>query len=149
MSLNETVEARWFIFDRPPLATIINNITTPLLQIWNYKKFLVLNWQYRKLKITKRKTEFDENRKKSWKWKRTKKFWKIGNSTVIILGAYKVGCVFPMVISSEFRKGQYTDDDHREDASHFIGGYGVYPIIKQKVRERDLSRDRICMKTLL
>ena len=27
----------------------------------------------------------------------------------------KVGCIFPMVISSEFRKG-YIDDNHREDA---------------------------------
>ena len=27
--------------------------------------------------------------------------------------------VFPMVISSEFRKGQYKDDDHREDPLHF------------------------------
>ena len=32
---------------------------------------------------------------------------------------HKVGCIFPMVISSEFRMGQYRDDDHREDASHF------------------------------
>ena len=32
----------------------------------------------------------------------------------------KMGCVFPMVIWSEFRMGQYRDDDHREDASHFI-----------------------------
>ena len=31
----------------------------------------------------------------------------------------KVRCAFPMVISSEFRMGQYIDDDHREDASHF------------------------------
>ena len=28
--------------------------------------------------------------------------------------------VFPLVISSEFRMGQYRDDDHREDAPHFI-----------------------------
>ena len=32
----------------------------------------------------------------------------------------KVGCVFLMVIWSEFRLGKYRDDDHREDASHFI-----------------------------
>ena len=32
----------------------------------------------------------------------------------------KVGCVFPIVISCEFRMGQYIlDDDHREDAPHF------------------------------
>ena len=30
----------------------------------------------------------------------------------------KVGCIFPVVISSEFRLGQYRDDDHREDALH-------------------------------
>ena len=34
-------------------------------------------------------------------------------------GSYKVG-IFPMVISSEFRMSQYRDDDHREDAPHFI-----------------------------
>ena len=32
----------------------------------------------------------------------------------------KVACVFPMVISSEFRMRQCRDDDHREDAPHFI-----------------------------
>ena len=31
----------------------------------------------------------------------------------------KVGCIFPMIILSEFRMGQYRDDDHREDAPHF------------------------------
>ena len=31
----------------------------------------------------------------------------------------KVGCVYPMVIRSEFRMQQYGVDDHREDASHF------------------------------
>ena len=31
----------------------------------------------------------------------------------------KVGCVFPMVISSEFRMRQYIDDDHREDTPRF------------------------------
>ena len=31
-----------------------------------------------------------------------------------------MGCVFPMVISSEFLIDQYRDDDHREDAPHFI-----------------------------
>ena len=32
----------------------------------------------------------------------------------------KVGRILPMVISPEFRMGQYRDDDHREDAPHFI-----------------------------
>ena len=31
----------------------------------------------------------------------------------------KVGCVFSLVISSEFRMGKYREDDHREDALHF------------------------------
>ena len=31
----------------------------------------------------------------------------------------KVECVFPEVIWSEFRLGQYRDDDHREGASYF------------------------------
>ena len=31
----------------------------------------------------------------------------------------KVECVFPMVISSEFRMRQHRDHDHREDTSHF------------------------------
>ena len=31
----------------------------------------------------------------------------------------KEGCVFPMVILSEFRLWQYRDDDHPEDALHF------------------------------
>ena len=31
----------------------------------------------------------------------------------------KVECVLTMVIWSEFRMGQYRDDDHREDAPHF------------------------------
>ena len=34
----------------------------------------------------------------------------------------KEGCVFPTVIWSEFRSDQYSDDDHRDDASHFIIG---------------------------
>ena len=34
---------------------------------------------------------------------------------------YKVGCIFPMVILSELRKGKYTDD-HRENAPHVIFG---------------------------
>ena len=35
-----------------------------------------------------------------------------------ICEVFKVGCVSPMVISSEFHMGQYWDDDHREDAPH-------------------------------
>ena len=31
----------------------------------------------------------------------------------------KEKCVFLIVISSKFRLGQYTDDDHRGNASHF------------------------------
>ena len=31
----------------------------------------------------------------------------------------KVGCIFPMIILSEFRMGQYRDDDHLEYAPHF------------------------------
>ena len=33
-----------------------------------------------------------------------------------------VGCIFAMVIWPAFRMGQYRDDDHQEDASHFILG---------------------------
>ena len=32
----------------------------------------------------------------------------------------KVECAFPMVILSEFRMGQYRDDDYRDEAPHFI-----------------------------
>ena len=32
---------------------------------------------------------------------------------------YKAGCVFTMVIWSEFRMRKYRDGDHREDAPHF------------------------------
>ena len=32
----------------------------------------------------------------------------------------KVGCILSMVICSEFRLGKYRDDDHREEAPHFI-----------------------------
>ena len=35
------------------------------------------------------------------------------------VSSFKVGCVFPMVISSELRMGQKRDHDHREDAPHF------------------------------
>ena len=32
----------------------------------------------------------------------------------------KVGCIFPVIISSDSRMGPYRDDSHREDALHFI-----------------------------
>ena len=38
--------------------------------------------------------------------------------------ALKVGCVFLMVIWSDFRIGQNRDDDHKEDTPHFIGSAG-------------------------
>ena len=41
-------------------------------------------------------------------------------TNLLVLKTGKVGCIFPMVISSEFRMGQYRDDDHREDAPHFM-----------------------------
>ena len=37
----------------------------------------------------------------------------------------KVGCVFPMVISPDFRVGQHRDNDHQEDAPHFTCVYNV------------------------
>ena len=53
-------------------------------------------------------------------------FWKIKKSLFekktlvwLIFPNCKVGCVFPMVIGSEFRMRQYRDDDHRDDALHF------------------------------
>ena len=36
-----------------------------------------------------------------------------------LASSIKVGCVFPMVIWSEFRIRHYRDDDHQEDAPHF------------------------------
>ena len=41
----------------------------------------------------------------------------------------KMGCIFPMVNSSEFRMRQYRDDDHREDAPHF----NIIPILRLKL----------------
>ena len=32
---------------------------------------------------------------------------------------YKVECVIPVVVSSEFRFRQHRDDDYQEDAPHF------------------------------
>ena len=39
----------------------------------------------------------------------------IKNALIYYFNCNKVGCVFPMVIWSKFRMGQYSDDDHRED----------------------------------
>ena len=47
----------------------------------------------------------------------------IGEKTIFVS---KVGCIFPMVIWSEFRMRQYRDDDHPEDAPHFR----IQPILK-------------------
>ena len=41
------------------------------------------------------------------------------NTPVKMDSQYKVGCVFAMVIWSEFRMWQYRDDGHREDENHF------------------------------
>ena len=35
----------------------------------------------------------------------------------------KAGCVFLMVIWFKFRMGPYREDDHREDAPHFISDF--------------------------
>ena len=51
------------------------------------------------------------------------------SSTVLIVS--QVGCVFPMVILSEFRMDQYRDDDHREDALHFTQRY--FSILNSRV----------------
>ena len=37
----------------------------------------------------------------------------------------KVECAFPMVILPEFHMGQYREDDHQEDAPHFINSLQV------------------------
>ena len=34
-------------------------------------------------------------------------------------GSHKRGCMFSIVIWSEFRKGQYRDDDHEKEGPHF------------------------------
>ena len=51
----------------------------------------------------------------------------------------KVGCVFPMVIWSEFRIGQYRDGDHREDTPQFI--CGLIQIIPQNIEKPIFSSD--------
>ena len=42
----------------------------------------------------------------------------------------KVECFYQMVIWSEFRMGQYRDDDHREDAFHFTISCRVRRILR-------------------
>ena len=46
------------------------------------------------------------------------------------LRSHKVGSISPMVNSSEFRIGQYRDDDHREDAPQFRNYYKINPLKK-------------------
>ena len=47
----------------------------------------------------------------------------------------KAGCIFPLVISCEFRMTQYRDDDHREDAPQFtfnrVTSGPCYMVVKQ------------------
>ena len=43
-----------------------------------------------------------------------------GTSSWIVI---KVDCVFPMVISLEFRMERYRDGNYQEDAPHFIRAY--------------------------
>ena len=55
-------------------------------------------------------------------------------------GLPKVGCVFTMIIWSEFRMRKYRDGDHREDAPHFI--YNTKCILLIFIRlERFASRN--------
>ena len=37
----------------------------------------------------------------------------------------KVRCVFAIVLLTDFRMGQHRDDDHQEDASHYIIRVGL------------------------
>ena len=50
----------------------------------------------------------------AWKWN----FWNFPEFR-LILDNYKVGCVFPEVIPSEFRMRQHREGDQQEDAPHF------------------------------
>ena len=38
----------------------------------------------------------------------------------------KVGCAFPMAISSDSRMKQHRDDGHQEDATHFTSFTGFF-----------------------
>ena len=42
-----------------------------------------------------------------------------GNADLLVRSEDKVGCAFPMVISSDLRMGKHRDDDHEEDAPYF------------------------------
>ena len=39
------------------------------------------------------------------------------------MAEYKVGCAFPMVISSDIRMGTHKDDNHKVDVPYFITVY--------------------------
>lgn len=47
----------------------------------------------------------------------------------------KLGCVFPMVISSDFRMGEHRDDDHEEDAPYFSLGLFTFSVRLFKTSE--------------
>ena len=46
--------------------------------------------------------------------------------------SYKVGCVFPMAISSKFRMGQYRHDDHGEQVPPFY----IYTAFVDKIESQ-------------
>ena len=56
-----------------------------------------------------------------------------------------MGCIFPMVIWSEFRLRKYRDDDLREDASHFTIWYVIDGV--RKTVSNTVSKIK-CQKTL-
>ena len=67
---------------------------------------------------------------------------------------YKVECIFQMVISSEFRMGQYRDDDHRDYELHFIGepqgklvSYEPFPV-RQKFDQAKANQETIWLNRL-
>ena len=101
-----------FWFQHDPKTIYMHIILLNLMRkgriksIWSLKrKHTVLNeliiWNHQK------KTTISSNDENGYRF--------IWNS----LCPYKEGCIFPMVISSEFRLAQYWDDDHREDAFQF------------------------------
>ena len=51
-----------------------------------------------------------------WKWKENFDFQNKCRSDDFDFFKVKVGCIFPMVISSEFSMRQYRDNGHREEA---------------------------------
>ena len=57
-------------------------------------------------------------------------------------------CLYPMVISSEFCKGQCRDGDHREDASHFIFSISSDPdwLVLKLIRHFNRSRTSLFRK---